>query len=119
MAQLMDPSILNAEMEKMQNELRTIFKNHVQKVGLISTQNFVPIDTGKLQASYKEEIISDTPDLFIIRQSYGNDGEVPYAAAVHEVPTNYHPHGSAGYLRIPISLTLDDLTFEFEQMVLL
>ena len=60
------------------------------------SQNLVPVNTGALKES--GQIIEDPNGNFI---SYGSE-IVNYAVEVHENLTDFHPHGQAKYLEVPL-----------------
>jgi len=81
---------------------------------LISSENFCPIDKGDLKESAEIEKATDTTLEYSLVASYNT----PYAIYVHEILTNYHPHGQAKFLEIPFTIQQSKLEEELKLAVM-
>jgi hypothetical protein len=127
---------LAVKTEIISEELKKAMDEHVNKVYLISKENYCPVDKGNLKASAKKTILKDTPTNYTQRISFGGDassyaqaegslffwgtGEllmtariyVDYALMVHEILEYQHnnpPTACAKYLERAVNETKGDL----------
>lgn len=113
-------SEITIQLAAMTEAAKNALDEHVEKVYLISTENYCPVGKGNLKASAKNELVADTPTERTRRISFGGD-TAPYAFWVHERLDLNHtnpPAACAKFLERAVIETQNDLVSEIEQALL-
>ncbi|MEN6293159.1 MAG: hypothetical protein ABFD07_14250 [Methanobacterium sp.] len=113
--------IITIQLAAKSEAARKALDEHVEKVYLISTENYCPVDRGNLKESAENEVVTDTPTEYTRRISYGGD-TAPYAFWVHERLNLNHtnpPAACAKFLERAVVETQSDLEFEIMQAALI
>ena len=109
---------LEIKLAVIEEASKKVLDEHCNKVFLISTLNYCPVDKGNLQRSAKNVVFINTLTEYARRISYGDDS-VNYSIFVHEMLNKRHsnpPTACAKFLERAVTETNNEL-FESMQAV--
>lgn len=104
-SKLENAAVIEAAQEGLTDVAREIYNESVNK--------YCPVDTGKLRGSCQMYKGGTKKGRFSILIGYSTE----YAIYVHEIASNYHPHGSWKYLEIPFLIHIQTIEAKIRERI--